>query len=61
MKMILGTKFRLKLTLFEFWIKLTTKRVFPNLKKNENCHRILHIQIKSALSGLRQFLAIESP
>ena len=38
-----GTKFRLKMTLLNFWIKLT-QRVFPS-KKNKNYHRILHIQI----------------
>ena len=33
-----STKFRLKLD------QINTKRIFPNWK-NENCHRILHIQI----------------
>ena len=40
----LGTKFRPKLTLLNFWIKLTQKGYFRT-KKNENYHRILHIQI----------------
>ena len=39
-----GTKFRLKMTLLNFWIKLTQKGYFRT-KKNENYHRILHIQI----------------
>ena len=39
-----GTKFRLKMTLLNFWIKLTQKGYFRS-KKNENYHRILHIQI----------------
>ena len=38
------TKFRLKLTLLNFWIKLMQKGYFRT-KKNENHHRILHIQI----------------
>ena len=43
----LGTKFRLKLTLLNFWIKLTQKGYFQTKKKkkNENYHRILHSQI----------------
>ena len=40
----LGTKFRLKLTLLNFWIKLTQKRYFRT-KKMKNYHRIPHIQI----------------
>ena len=40
----IGTKFRLKMTLLNFWIKLTQKGYFRS-KKNENYHRILHIQI----------------
>ena len=39
-----ATKLRLKLTLLNFWIKLTQKGHFLT-KKNENYHRILHIQI----------------
>ena len=35
-----GTKFRLKMTLLNFWIKGISKL------KNENYHRIVHIQIK---------------
>ena len=62
MKMIVGTKFHLKLTLFEFLDKINNKKGISELKqKNENCHRILHIQIIGALSGPRQFLAIEIP
>ena len=41
----LGTKFRLKLTLLNFWIKLTQKWYFQTKKKNENYHRIIHSQI----------------
>ena len=42
----LGTKFRLNLTLSNFWIKLTQEGYFrTNKKKNENYHRLLHIQI----------------
>ena len=52
--MIVGTEFRLKLTLFEFLDQINNKKVIFELKKNENYHRILHIQIKGALSGLRQ-------
>ena len=40
----LGTKFRPKLTLLNFWIKLTQKGYFRT-KKNENNHQILRIQI----------------
>ena len=40
----LATKFRLKLTLLNFWVKLTQKE-YLQTKKNENYHRILHIQI----------------
>ena len=40
----LATTFRLKLTLLNFWIKLTQKEYFRT-KKNENYHRILRIQI----------------
>ena len=40
----LATKFHLKLTLLNFWIKLTQKEYFRT-KKNENYHRILRIQI----------------
>ena len=40
----LGNKFCLKLTIFNFWIKLTQKRYFRTTK-NENYHRILHIHI----------------
>ena len=54
MKIIVGTEFRLKLTLFEFLDQINNKKVIFELKKNENYHRILHIQIKGALSGLRQ-------
>ena len=36
-----GTKFRLKMTLLNFWIKLTQKEYFGT----KNFHRILHIQI----------------
>ena len=39
-----GTKFPLKMTVSNFWIKLTQKGYFRT-KKNENSHRILHIQI----------------
>ena len=39
-----GAKFHLKMTFFNFWIKLTQKGYFRT-KKNENYHRILHIQI----------------
>ena len=38
------TKFHLKVTLLNFWIKLTQKGYFRT-KKDENYHRILHIQI----------------
>ena len=38
------TKFCFKMTLLNFWIKLTQKGYFRT-KKNENYHRILHIQI----------------
>ena len=37
-----GTKFILKITLLNFWIKLAQKGCFRT-KENENCHRILHI------------------
>ena len=40
----LATKFRLKLTLLDFWLKLTQKE-YLQTKKKENYHRILHIQI----------------
>ena len=40
----LGTKFRFKLILLSFWIKLTQKGYFGT-KKKRNYHRILHIQI----------------
>ena len=40
----LGTKFCLKLTIFNFWIKLTQKTYFRTTK-NEKYHRILHIHI----------------
>ena len=39
-----GTEFCLKLTLLNFWIELTQKGYFRT-KKEENYHRILHIQI----------------
>ena len=39
-----GTKFRFKMTLLNFWITLTQKGYFRT-KKNENYHQILHIQI----------------
>ena len=39
-----GTKFRLKMTLLNFWIKWTQKGYFRT-KKNENYYRILHIHI----------------
>ena len=39
------TKFRVKLTLLNFWIKLTQKGYFRTKKKKENYHQILHIQI----------------
>ena len=39
-----GTKFRLKMSLQNFWIKLTQKGYFGT-KKNGNYHLILHIQI----------------
>ena len=39
-----GTKFRLKMTLLNFCIKLTQKACFRT-KKIENYHGILHIQI----------------
>ena len=38
-----GTKFRLEITLFNFWIKLTQKTCFQT--KKENYHRIPNIQI----------------
>ena len=40
----LGTKFCLKLTLLNFWIKLTQKGI-SELKEIETYHPILHIQI----------------
>ena len=41
-----GTKFRIKLTLLNFWMKLTQNGYFGTKKKeNENYHRILYIQI----------------
>ena len=40
----LGIKFRLKLTLLNFWIESTQKGYFRT-KKNENYHRILHFQV----------------
>ena len=41
-----GTKFRIKLTRLNFWMKLTQNGYFGTKKKeNENYHRILHIQI----------------
>ena len=39
-----GIKFRFKLILLGFWIKLTQKG-YIGTKKNEHYHRILHIQI----------------
>ena len=39
-----GTKFPLKMTVSNFWIKLTQKGYFRT-KKNENYHGILHSQI----------------
>ena len=39
-----GTKFRLKMTLLNFCVKLTEKGCFRT-KKNKNYLRILHIQI----------------
>ena len=41
----LCTKSRLKLTLLNFWIKLTQKGFFRTKKIHENYLRILHIQI----------------
>ena len=41
----LCTKFRLKLTLLNFWIKLTQKGYFRTKKIHENYLRILHIEI----------------
>ena len=41
-----GTKFRIKLTRLNFWMKLTQNGYFRTKKKeNENYHRILHFQI----------------
>ena len=60
-KIIVGTKFHLKLTLFEFLDRINNKKCISELKKKEDCHQILHIQIKGALSGLMQLLAIQSP
>ena len=60
-KIIVGTKFHLKLTLFEFLDRINNKKCISELKKKKDCHQILHIQIKGALSGLIQLLAIESP
>ena len=52
----LVTKFRLKLTL-KFLDQINIKRVFPNSKKKENYHRILHIQINlDSKFQLQQFL-----
>ena len=41
----LGTKFQLKLTILNFWTKLTQKGYFHSKKeeKNENHHQVLHI------------------
>ena len=61
MKMIVGTRFCPKLTLFEFLDQINNKKGIYELKKKENYHRILHIQIEGAPSSLRQFLAIERP
>ena len=41
---LIATKFHLKMTLLNFWILLTQKGYF-RIKKNENYHQILHIQI----------------
>ena len=44
MKMIVGTKFQLKLTILNFWTKLTQKSHFQSKKENnENHHQIVHI------------------
>ena len=40
----IGTKFRHKMILLSFWIKLTQKGYFRT-KNKENYHRVLHIQI----------------
>ena len=40
----LATKFRLKVVLLNMWIKLSQKGYF-SIKKYENYHRMLHIQI----------------
>ena len=39
-----STKFRFKMTLLNFWIKLTQKG-YLRTKKNQHYHRINHIQI----------------
>ena len=42
----LGIKFKLKLTILDFWTRLTQKGYFLSKKvKNKNYYRILHIRI----------------
>ena len=44
MNMIVVTKFQVKMTIWNFWTKLTQKAYFQSEKqKNENHHRILYI------------------
>ena len=52
-----GTKFRLKMTLLNFWIKLTQKGYFLT-KKKKNYHRIQHIQILDSKFQLQQKVLI---
>ena len=41
----LGTKFQLKLTILNFWTKLTQKGYSQSKKENKKHHRILFIRI----------------
>ena len=46
MKMIVGTKFQLKLTILIFWANFRQKKVFPaQNRKSEHHHWVLPIQI----------------
>ena len=47
--MIAGTKFQLKLTILNFWTKLTRKSIFNWKKKKWKSLWILHIQISLGL------------
>ena len=50
-KIVLGNKFQLKLTILNFWTKLTQKGYFLFKRvKNENHHQILHIGISKGSS-----------